>query len=122
MQSFLSIIPFLFLHGACTTNATIKTYNPGFGISIPKTIRVAIKEYGPDDDTIPPSTMDSYSLIEYKKKELLNAAPGTKSVLFNRDGSKLYAMNLEGMSVYEFDQATRKVVKEFKFKPTKGTG
>ena len=122
MQSFLSIVPFLFLHGACTTNATIKTYNPGFGISIPKTIRVAIKEHGPDDDTIPPSTMDSYSLIEYEKKELLNAAPGTKSVLFNRDGSKLYAMNLEGMSVYEFDQATRQVVKEFKFKPTKGTG
>jgi len=31
-------------------------------------------------------------------------------------------MNLEGMSIYEFDQATRKVVKEFKFKRTKGMG
>jgi DNA-binding beta-propeller fold protein YncE len=121
MQSFLSIVPFLLLHGSCSTNAT-NTYHTGFRISIPKTIRVAIKEFGPDDDTIPPSAMDSYSLIEYEKKELLNAAPGTKSVLFNRGGSKLYAMNLEGMSVYEFDQPTRKVVKEFKFKPTKGTG
>jgi YVTN family beta-propeller protein len=122
MQSFLSIIPLLFLHGACTTNANVKTYNPGFIITIPKTIRVAIKEYLSDRDTVPSITTDPYSFIEYEKKELLNAAPGTKSVLFNRDGSKLYAMNLEGMSVYEFDQATRQVVKEFKFKPTKGTG
>ena len=65
---------------------------------------------------------EPYTGIEYEKKELLNAAPGTKSVLFNSDGSKLYAMNLEGMSVYEFDQPSRTITREFKFKPTKGTG
>ncbi len=54
--------------------------------------------------------------------ETLQSAPGTKSVLFNASGSKLYALNLEGMSVYEFDQVTRKVAREFKFKPTRGTG
>jgi DNA-binding beta-propeller fold protein YncE len=63
-----------------------------------------------------------YSTIEYQKTELLRAAPGTKSVLFNSRGSRLFAMNLEGMSVYEFDQASRKIIKEYKFKPTKGTG
>ncbi|HKC35617.1 MAG TPA: hypothetical protein VKB95_06125, partial [Chitinophagaceae bacterium] len=64
-----------------------------------------------------------YSSLEYiKKPELLRAAPGTKSVLFNTDGSKLYAMNLEGLSIYEFDRALRKVTRQFKFKPTKGTG
>jgi DNA-binding beta-propeller fold protein YncE len=73
-----------------------------------------------EDTTIP--LLKSYSSLEYNKVELLHAAPGTKSVLFNTPGSKLYAMNLEGMSVYEFDQATRKVIREFKFKPTKGTG
>jgi DNA-binding beta-propeller fold protein YncE len=31
-------------------------------------------------------------------------------------------MNLEGMSVYEFDQATRKITREFKFTPTRGMG
>jgi DNA-binding beta-propeller fold protein YncE len=31
-------------------------------------------------------------------------------------------MNLEGMSIYEFDQATRKLTREFKFTPTRGTG
>jgi DNA-binding beta-propeller fold protein YncE len=31
-------------------------------------------------------------------------------------------MNLEGMSVYEFDQPTRKVTREFKFTPTRGMG
>jgi DNA-binding beta-propeller fold protein YncE len=73
------------------------------------------------DDTSPP-LLKPYSSLEYNKVELLQAAPGTKSVLFNTIGSKLYAMNLEGMSVYEFDQASRKVIREFKFKPTKGTG
>lgn len=63
-----------------------------------------------------------YSNLELVKKEVLHAAPGTKSVLFNTAGTKLYAMNLEGMSVYEFDQATKKVEREFKFKATKGTG
>ncbi len=71
-------------------------------------------------DTIPGSK--SYSNLEFKKSELLRAAPGTKSVLFNADGSKLYAMNLEGLSIYEFDRATRKILRQFKFKPTKGTG
>lgn len=64
----------------------------------------------------------SYSDIVYEKVELLRSAPGTKSVLFNSTGSKLYAMNLEGMSVYEFDQPTRKIIREFKFAPTRGTG
>src|SRR4030095_3131178 len=63
-----------------------------------------------------------YSNIIFEKKEVLNSAPGTKSVLFNTSGTRLYAMNLEGMSVYEFDQPTRKILREFKFRPTKGMG
>jgi DNA-binding beta-propeller fold protein YncE len=31
-------------------------------------------------------------------------------------------MNLEGMSIYEFQQDSRKIQREFKFKPTEGTG
>ena len=73
-------------------------------------------------DTIIPTQTKSYSDLEYEKEELLAAAPGTKSVLFNAAGSRLYAMNLEGMSIYEFDQPTRKIIREFKFKPTRGTG
>ena len=73
-------------------------------------------------DTVISPKLANYQDIEYEKVEVLSAAPGTKSVLFNTNGSKLYAMNLEGMSIYEFDQATRKVNREFKFKPTKGTG
>lgn len=74
------------------------------------------------DTTVLPVPPKPYSRLEFEKKEILKAAPGTKSVLFNSAGTKLYAMNLEGMSVYEFDQASRKVVREFKFKPTRGTG
>src|SRR6185436_855315 len=73
-------------------------------------------------DTVLPKIPAPYDELKYKDKEVLAAAPGTKSVLFNSTGTKLYAMNLEGMSVYEFDQKSRKITREFKFKPTKGTG
>lgn len=74
-------------------------------------------------DTLPAAPrLKPYTTLEYEKKELLTAAGGTKSVIFNSKGSKLYAMNLEGMSVYEFDQASRKITREFKFTPTRGTG
>ena len=74
-------------------------------------------------DTVPSvPVLKPYSGLEYQKKEVVAAAPGTKSVIFNAAGNKLYAMNLEGMSVYEFDQASRKVVREFKFTPTRGMG
>lgn len=74
------------------------------------------------DTVITPPPLKPYSNLEYLKREVLAAAPGTKSVIFNSSGSKLYAMNLEGMSVYEFDQLTRKIVREFKFTPTRGMG
>jgi len=67
-------------------------------------------------------TLKPYSNIIFQKKETLVSAPGTKSVLFNSRGSKLYAMNLEGMSISEFDQPTRKILRVFKFRATKGTG
>src|SRR4030095_12110590 len=75
-----------------------------------------------EKDTHFVNASQSYSNIIFEKKEMLNSAPGTKSVLFNTSGTKLYAMNLEGMSVYEFDQPTRKVLREFRFRPTKGMG
>lgn len=74
------------------------------------------------DTVITPPPPRPYTSLEYQQREVLAAAPGTKSVIFNSSGSKLYAMNLEGMSVYEFDQPTRKVVREFKFTPTRGMG
>ncbi len=75
-------------------------------------------------DTVPrySKKQHDYTQLVYSKTEHLSAAPGTKSVLFNSSGSHLYAMNLEGMSVYEFDQPTRRLVREFRFRPTRGTG
>jgi DNA-binding beta-propeller fold protein YncE len=81
---------------------------------------VAVIQPAATKDSIP--ELKPYSDIEYDKKETLTAAGGTKSVIFNSRGTKLYAMNLEGMSVYEFDQSAKKITREFKFKPTRGTG
>lgn len=123
MQSLLPYFSFLILTVACNTiSAGVKPLHRGFTIEVPNTIKAVIEGTTKSPDTIVPLRLKEYTDIEYDKKELLVAAPGTKSVLFNTRGSKLYAMNLEGMSIYEFDQATRNVTKEFKFKPTKGTG
>lgn len=89
-------------------------------VTVPSLVAAASVSAVVEKDTTP--TQKSYSFLEYDTVRLLRAAPGTKSVLFNSNGSKLYAMNLEGLSVYEFDQPSKKVIRRFKFKPTKGTG
>ncbi len=63
-----------------------------------------------------------YSHLTFSKKERIQAGSGTKSVVFNSERSKLYSMNLEGMSVFEYDRVTRKVLRKFQFEKTKGTG
>jgi DNA-binding beta-propeller fold protein YncE len=67
-------------------------------------------------------SLKAYTRLTFQKTEHIKAAPGTKSVLFNKTGQKLYAMNLEGMSIYEFNQASRQIQREFKFIPTAGMG
>jgi|CXWL01.1.fsa_nt_gi DNA-binding beta-propeller fold protein YncE len=112
MQALLSLITLFFLTTGCQSSGSSERNTDN---SLAR--KVIKKDTFP---VIPP--LIPYSDIEYEKKEVLSAAGGTKSVLFNTKGSKLYAMNLEGMSVYEFDQATRKLTREFKFTPTRGMG
>ena len=74
------------------------------------------------DNSMLQTTPKIYSNLSFVKAENLTAAAGTKSVIFNHSGTTLYAMNLEGMSIYEFDEKTRKNTRIIKFKPTKATG
>lgn len=114
MQAILSLLTWLIFASSCQ-NSSSTTPGPVDSTADPK-------KSGQARDSIAPQPLKPYEDIQYQKTEILAAAPGTKSVLFNSTGSKLYAMNLEGMSVYEFDQPSRKIVREFKFSPTKGTG
>ncbi|HMU46101.1 MAG TPA: YncE family protein [Chitinophagaceae bacterium] len=119
MQSLLSYFTLFFITVSCQ-NASIKTNPVNDSLA-----RAVLKKYSTEAkrDTVPSAIpLKPYSALKYEKKETLTAALGTKSVIFNSKGSKLYAMNLEGMSVYEFDQATRQISREFKFTPTRGTG
>lgn len=117
MQLVLYCLAFL-----CVGNACQEAPAKQPAVTPPVTL-VASQSMQQPRDTVPsPSGTRLYNDLVFEKTELLAAAPGTKSVLFNSTGSKLYAMNLEGMSIYEFDQPSRKVLREFKFKPTKGTG
>ena len=113
MQALLSYFTFLLLASGCQTVPDNNKPSDLLAVSVIK----------PDTVTpVLPLPPKAYTRLEYEKKEVIAAASGTKSVIFNSSGSKIYAMNLEGMSVYEFDQSTRKITREFKFKPTRGTG
>lgn len=109
MQALISLLSLFFLATGCQSSGSTK--------------ETASDTLAKKTDTVPVvQPLKPYSKITYEQKEVLTAAGGTKSVIFNSTGTKLYAMNLEGMSVYEFDQATRKLTREFKFTPTRGMG
>ena len=123
MQTLLSLITLFYLTTGCQSSdvSNQNAVKDSLAREVLKRYYVRAKK----DTTIkppPPLALKPYSGIEYEKKEVLAAAGGTKSVIFNATGTKLYAMNLEGMSVYEFDQASRKITREFKFTPTRGMG
>jgi DNA-binding beta-propeller fold protein YncE len=110
-RSWINLVLYISLCSSCTNAQTQQTT---------RTDRTT------SDTVIAPqqqkSALKPYHNLVATGTEILQSAPGTKSVLFNASGSKLYALNLEGMSVYEFDQVTRKVAREFKFRPNRGTG
>lgn len=121
MQTLLSLIALFYLTTGCQSSGSTGTSNAE-NDSLAKNV-LSKYDVQPRPDSLPEiKPPKPYNNIEYEKKETISAAGGTKSVLFNSIGSKLYAMNLEGMSVYEFDQPSRKLTREFKFTPTRGMG
>ncbi|MGE5557380.1 MAG: beta-propeller fold lactonase family protein [Bacillota bacterium] len=60
--------------------------------------------------------------LEKISSEVLAAGYGVKAVLLNADGSKVYSLNLEGLSVYEFDRASRKIQRKLVYKQHPGKG
>ncbi len=111
MQTLLSCFVLFFVTAACQSAGNNSKANAD-----------SLVQQSANKDTVLPIPLKPYDELKYKGREILAAAPGTKSVIFNSSGTKLYAMNLEGMSVYEFDQSTRKITREFKFTPTRGMG
>ncbi len=65
---------------------------------------------------------DNNPPLQLEDTGTISATYGVKSVLISPDGSRVYSMNLEGMSVYEFDRKSRKLMRKLSFIPTKGTG
>ena len=65
---------------------------------------------------------ESGPTLQLEGTETVNATYGVKSVLISPDGTRVYSMNLEGMSVYEFDRKSRKLLRKLAFVPTKGKG
>jgi DNA-binding beta-propeller fold protein YncE len=69
----------------------------------------------------PPASWHTESL-ELLGSERLSTAIGTKSVVFDSSQAKLYAMNLDGMSICEFDRASRRLLRKLVFEGTPGEG
>lgn len=69
-----------------------------------------------------PPALLPYDSLSFVSVEQLKSSYGTKSVVFSKNMKMLYAMNLEGMSVYEFSQKSKQVQRIFKFRQTPGTG
>ena len=62
------------------------------------------------------------STLNLVKTEVIKTGYGTKSILISPDGKKVYALNLEDMSIYEFDRNTKRLESILRFKKTRGTG
>ncbi len=102
--------------------AFIKVLSKGAPFKKDKIIATLLKD---SNTAIKPTSIPldntPYNLV-FEKVDSIKASAGTKSVLFNTNGSKLYAMNLEGLSVFEFEQSSRRLLRTFKFKSSKGKG
>lgn len=64
----------------------------------------------------------NYTDLIIENTQVLASSMGVKSVLFNPEGTKLYALNLEAGSIYEFNQAKKSISKEIRFLHTKAQG
>lgn len=76
--------------------------------------------FQPSSDTI--RVEKTYSELVFEETRTLPSSSGVKSVLFNPEGTKLYALNLEGGSIYEFSQSEKKISREILFQRTKASG
>jgi 6-phosphogluconolactonase (cycloisomerase 2 family) len=60
--------------------------------------------------------------LKLLKSETITTGVGVKSVLMHPSGKTVYSINLEDMSVHEFDRLNRRTVRILKFVATPGTG
>jgi DNA-binding beta-propeller fold protein YncE len=66
-----------------------------------------------------PTPVDS---LHVRQHQTLTSEYGVKSVLFNPAKTNLYALNLEGLSIYDFDRASRTLRRYIRFRRTPSKG
>ncbi|POY38482.1 hypothetical protein C3K47_03555 [Solitalea longa] len=115
MKNIKSLIVLFVLNGAivsCKKTKPVQLENR----------QVSSKVVKGDSVDIDKLALRDYSQLVFDTTMVLQSAPGTKSVLFNSDQSRLYALNLEGLSVYEYSRESKQLMREFRFKPSIGKG
>lgn len=76
----------------------------------------------PEQAIAPKTTFRIANKVELKKTERLKSGRSVKSVVFSPDKKFLYSLNLEGGSVYEFNQQSREISRKLIFKQTQAKG
>ncbi len=73
-------------------------------------------------DTPSVTVTNNVKLEKVDVKTVSSTCWSVKSVIANNDNSRIYTANLEAMTVYEFDTATRKVIRKLVFVSHPGKG
>lgn len=88
----------------------------------PAPVQQVILKSAPASSPSPTPSRTPISALECVQEETLAAATGVKAVVLNQDGSRVYSVNLEGMSVYEYARSARRLERKLVFVPHRGTG
>lgn len=111
MKTCAVLIFLSMLYGLCWSGGIFST-----------TERYYTRQFQLHQDRVEPKPSKPYSWLTFSQATDLPASWGVKSVLFNTTGTKLYALNLEGMSIYEYDREHKKLLRIISFRPTKARG
>lgn len=70
----------------------------------------------------PAGAQDGSPRLQVLDMQVLQARVGAKSVWLSPDRSRVYSLNLETLSVQEFDRSAKRLAREIRFKPHPGKG
>lgn len=123
-KTFLSIFLMVLLLANATVFAVLQlstSKQPSETDALPPLLVDSLLAIAPD--TLPPKPPPPVPVgMRLLNTETLKAGAGVKSVIFDNNQSFLYAFNLEGMSIMEFEQSSRLRTRTLYFKKTPARG
>ncbi len=121
---WLNLVLLVIIGGVILFHAT-----DGFSFLQAPVARAKANNITPQETVIKPIQKPAVTHFVFDKLRLLSSdlypieCPGVKAILIDTTGEdRVYILNLEGMSVFEIDRASRKINRTLTFEPTPGRG